>query len=102
MFHIDGLILGTGYLSIVFLLTWFITKRQGLGLGDIQLILILGYWIGDLRIFLVLFLSALTALIFWIVLSFIHGYDSKRALPFGSFLSITSILIYPIEIGLFS
>ena len=99
--HIDGLIIGTGYLSFIFLLTWAFTKRQGLGLGDIQLVLILGYWLGDLRIFLVIFLSALLALIFWGVLSLIYGYDKTRALPFGSFLSITGILIYLLEINIF-
>jgi leader peptidase (prepilin peptidase)/N-methyltransferase len=99
--HIDGLIIGTGYLSAIFLLTWALTKRQGLGLGDIQLVLILGYWLGDLRIFLVIFLSALLALIFWCILSLIKGYDNKRALPFGTFLSITAILVYPIKINIF-
>jgi len=99
--HIDGLIIGTGYISFIFLITWMITKRQGLGLGDIQLILILGYWLGDLRIFLVIFSSAFSALIFWIILSLIHGYDNKRALPFGSFLSITAILIYLLKIDIF-
>ena len=99
--HIDGLIIGTGYLSAVFLLTWALTKRQGLGLGDIQLVLILGYWLGDLRIFLVIFSSALLALIFWGILSLINGYDNKRALPFGTFLSITAIFVYPITVNIF-
>ena len=101
LYHIDGLIIGTGYLSVIFLLTWAFTKRQGLGLGDIQLVLILGYWLGDLRIFLVIFSSAFLALIFWAILSLIHGYDNKRALPFGTFLSITAILIYPLKIDMF-
>ena len=53
MNHLSGLIIGTGYLSIVFLFTWLLTKKQALGLGDIQLIFVLGYWIGDIRILLV-------------------------------------------------
>ena len=40
-------------LSIISLITWGITKRQGLGFGDIQLILVLGYWIGDFRILII-------------------------------------------------
>ena len=35
-----------------------------------------------------IFLSALVALIFWSILSLIYGYDNKRKLPFGTFLSI--------------
>ena len=91
------MLIGTGYLSIISLITWGITKRQGLGFGDIQLILVLGYWVGDFRILIIIFLSALFAIIFWLIISYYKGFDNKRALPFGSFLSITSILLYPIE-----
>ena len=53
--NLKGLILGTGYMGIIFGLTWMITKKQTLGFGDIQLMLVLGYWLGDLRIFIVNF-----------------------------------------------
>ena len=95
--HFQGLLIGTGYLSIISLITFGITKRQGLGLGDIQLILVLGYWVGDFKILIIIFLSALSAIIFWLIISYYKGFDNKRALPFGSFLSISSILLYPIE-----
>ena len=95
--NIIGALIGTGYLSIILLVTWAITKRQGLGFGDIQLILVLGYWIGDFRILLIIFTSALSAIIFWLAISYYKGFDNKRALPFGSFLSINSIILYPIE-----
>ena len=95
--HFPGLLIGTGYLSIISLITFGITKRQGLGFGDIQLILVLGYWVGDFRILIIIFLSALSAIIFWLIISYYKGFDNKRALPFGSFLSISSILLYPIE-----
>ena len=100
--HFSGLLIGTGYLSIISLITWGITKRQGLGFGDIQLILILGYWVGDFKILFIIFLSALSAIIFWLMVSYYKGFDNKRALPFGSFLSISSILLYPIEFNNFS
>ena len=100
--HSPGLLIGTGYLSIISLITWGITKRQGLGFGDIQLILVLGYWVGDFRILFIIFLSALSAIIFWLMISYYKGFDNKRALPFGSFLSISSILLYPIEFNSFN
>ena len=98
--HLPGLLIGTGYLSIISLITWKITKRQGLGFGDIQLILVLGYWIGDSKILLVIFLSALSAIIFWLIISYYKGFDNKRALPFGTFLSICSIILYPINFNI--
>ena len=102
MNHLSGLIIGTGYLSIVFLFTWLLTKKQALGLGDIQLIFVLGYWIGDIRILLVIFISATFALLAWALISIIYGYKKDRKLPFGTYLSIVSIIIYPIEFNILS
>jgi len=95
--HLDGLIIGTVYLSIILLSTWLITKRQSLGFGDIQLTLVLGLWIGDYRVLLVIFISAFTALIYWLLISLLDRLDNNRALPFGTFLSIVSILIFPFD-----
>ncbi len=95
--NFNGIIYGLGYLSFIFILTKIITKRQGLGYGDLQLIFILGFWISDIRILLVIFLSALFALLIWIFISIKDGFDKNRALPFGTFLTITSIIIYPFE-----
>ena len=95
--NIDGIIYGLGYLSIIFIITKIITKRQSLGYGDLQLIFILGFWIADIRILIVIFISALAALIVWLSISFFKGFDKNRPLPFGTFLSITSIIIYPIN-----
>ena len=100
--HLDGLLIGTGYLSIILLITWLVTKRQGLGLGDIQLAVILGLWFGDIRILLVIFLSAFIALITWVLISFNDKFDKNRPLPFGSFLSIVSIFIYLLDLSQFS
>ena len=68
-------------LNSIFIITWLITKRQALGFGDIQLTLVLGFWFGDFRILLVIFLSAMIALIYWIVLSIFDKFDNNRALP---------------------
>ena len=100
--HLPGLLIGTGYLSLISLVTWRITKRQGLGFGDLQLILILGYWVGDFRILVIIFISALLAIIFWLIISYNKSFDNKRALPFGSFLSISSIVLYPLEFNSFN
>ena len=95
--NFNGIIYGLGYLSFIFILTKIITKRQGLGYGDLQLIFILGFWISDIRILLVIFLSALFALLIWIFISIKDGFDKNRPLPFGTFLTITSIIVYPLE-----
>ena len=95
--NLSGMIIGLGYLSIIFIITFLITKKQTLGYGDLQLIFVLGLWISDIRILLVIFISSLIALIIWIIISIKYGFDRNRPLPFGTFLSITSIAIYPIK-----
>ena len=98
--HLSGMIFGVSYLLIILIITWLITKRQGLGYGDIQLILIIGLWHGDLKVFLVIFTAALFGLISWIFISINKGFDKNRMLPFGTFLSIASIIIYPLKLNL--
>ena len=75
-------------------LMWLITKRQGMGYGDIQLGFVLGAWLGPMRMALTLFFASLLSLIAWIIVSIIHGFDKDRAMPLGPFLSVSAIGIY--------
>ena len=50
-------------------LTYLITKRQGMGYGDIQLGFVLGIWLGPVRMALTLFGASLLSLIVWLILS---------------------------------
>ena len=43
--------------------------------------------------------SAIFGLIHWSLLTIIKGYEKNRKLPFGTFLSITSIFVYSIQIN---
>ena len=93
-YHIYGMLTGIGYLSFVFLFTWIITKKQPLGFGDLQLILILGLWLGSIKVLSTIFLGAILGIIYWIYLGFKNGYVKDIKLPFGSFLSIAAIIMY--------
>ena len=88
------MLIGLGYLSFVFIFTWIITKKQPLGYGDLQLILILGLWLGPLKIISTIFLGSILGIIYWIYLGLKNGYTKDLRLPFGSFLSIASIILY--------
>ena len=94
LFYIYGLLVGLGYLLFIYTITWAITKKEPLGLGDIQLIALLGLWLGPLKILITIFLSACIGIIYWIMLYFISGYEKNRKLPFGTFLSLSAIIIY--------
>ena len=99
LYHIYGMLIGLGYLLFIFLLTWIVTKKQPIGFGDIQLIILLGLWLGPLKILLTIFLAACLGIIYWLMLSIIKGYTKNRKLPFGTFLSISSIIVYLIKLN---
>ncbi len=94
LFYIYGLLVGLGYLLFIYTVTWVITKKEPLGLGDIQLIALLGLWLGPLKILITIFLSACVGIFYWIILYFIKGHEKNRKLPFGTFLSLSAIIIY--------
>ena len=99
LYHIYGMMIGLGYLLTIFLITWFITGKQPLGFGDIQLIVLLGLWLGPLKILLTIFVAASSGLLYWIVISLIKGYTKDKKLPFGTFLSLSTIPIYLIKLN---
>ena len=72
-------------------LTYLITKRQGMGYGDIQLGFVLGVWLGPVRMALTLFGASLLSLVVWLVLSAIYGFERDRALPFAPYLAVAGL-----------
>ena len=80
-------------LAIVGLL-WMITKRQGMGFGDIHLGIVLGTWLGPMRMSITLFSASFMSLLVWMFVSLLKGFDKDRALPFGPFLSFAGTGVY--------
>ena len=89
-----GIFVGAIIPVLIMGLLWLITKRQGMGFGDIQLGFVLGAWLGPMRMALTLFFASVLSLMAWIILSMIHGFDKNRAVPLGPFLSVAGIGIY--------
>lgn len=85
----------TGALLPMFMmgLTFLMTRRQGMGWGDIQLGLILGAWLGPWYIMITLFLAALLGILVWIAVSILNGFDRDRPLPFAPYLVISATVM---------
>lgn len=96
-YNFYGMLFGVAYLLSIFILTWFFTKKQPIGFGDIILIMLLGLWLGPMKILLTIFIAAITGIIFWVILSLVKGYTKQKKLPFGTFLSLSAIIIYLIK-----
>tara|TARA_Y100000739_G_C20487845_1_gene409040 strand:- start:51 stop:695 length:645 start_codon:yes stop_codon:yes gene_type:complete len=89
-----GIFVGAVLPMIIVGMLWLITKRQGMGYGDIQLGIVLGAWLGPMRMALTLFVASLMSLLAWILVSLLRGFDRDRAIPFGPFLSFAGTGIY--------
>ena len=73
---------------------WLVTKRQGMGYGDIQLGFLLGAWLGPMRMAITLFIASSLSLLIWIITSLFKGFNKDRAMPMAPFLSISGVLTF--------
>lgn len=82
-----GAAVGGGFLLLIYGLYWLIRKKEGLGLGDVTMMLMIGAFLGWQKTLLTLILASFVGAIVGVVLMKAKGKDLKFALPFGSFLA---------------
>jgi leader peptidase (prepilin peptidase)/N-methyltransferase len=86
-----GMLAGGGSL---FLVAWgyqLITKREGMGGGDIKLLAMIGAFIGWKGVLFTMFTASLTGTLAGMALIFRRRGDMKLAVPFGPFLAVGAI-----------
>ena len=89
-----GIFVGAVIPLIIMSVLWIITKRQGMGYGDIQLGFVLGAWLGPMRMAITLFTASVLSLLTWIAFSLTTDFDKNRAMPMAPFLAIAAIGIF--------
>lgn len=89
-----GVFIGSLIPLLILGIMWFITKRQGMGFGDIQLGIVLGAMLGPMRMALTLFFASLLSLLSWLVVSIFKGFNRDRAMPMAPFFTIAATLVY--------
>ena len=87
-----GILIGGGCLFAIAFLYEIITKREGMGGGDIKLLAMLGAFLGWKSLFFILFVSSLLGAVVGVSAMIIKGQDMKYAVPFGPFLSIAAVV----------
>ena len=88
-----GVILGGGSLYLVASVYHVVTKREGMGGGDIKLLAMIGAFIGWKGVLFTILCSSLIGSIVGATLMLISSKaDSKYAVPFGPFLSFGAII----------
>ena len=94
---LGGAFVGVICLGLIMLLTFLLTKRQGMGFGDLQLGLVLGIWLGSVNMALTLFGASFISLLVWLGISARKGLNKNRALPFAPFLIFSAGLVFVID-----
>ena len=89
---IIGLLAGGGSLFLVSWGYYLLTKREGMGMGDVKLMAMIGAFLGWQAVIFVILSSSLIGAVTGTFLMFRKGEDSKFAIPFGPFLSLGALL----------
>jgi leader peptidase (prepilin peptidase)/N-methyltransferase len=87
-----GILLGGGLLLAIAWGYQLLTKREGMGGGDIKLLAMIGAFLGWKSVFPVIFLASLIGTLIGVPLMLLRREDARLALPFGPFLSLAAII----------
>jgi leader peptidase (prepilin peptidase) / N-methyltransferase len=86
-----GLLVGGGILFTIAFIYKLITKREGMGGGDIKLLAMIGGFLGWKSLIFILLFSSFSGAIVGIMAMIIKKQDMKYAVPFGPFLSAAAV-----------
>ena len=75
-----------------FWLLWWLTKKKGIGFGDVKLGLLMGLFLGFPQIIIALFLAFLTGAFCAVILMLTGKKKFGQTVPFGPFLVIGTII----------
>ena len=86
-----GLLIGGGVLFAIAFVYELLTKREGMGGGDIKLLAMIGGFLGWKSLIFILLCSSCLGAIVGIAVMVIKKQNMKYAVPFGPFLSIAAV-----------
>ena len=87
-----GVLIGGGVLFVIAYGYQLITKREGMGGGDVKLLAMIGSFCGIKGVIFSLMAGSLLGTVVGIPLMLIKGQGTKYAIPFGPFLSIGALV----------
>jgi leader peptidase (prepilin peptidase)/N-methyltransferase len=82
-----GAAVGGGFLLLVYGAYLLVRKKEGLGLGDVTMMLMVGAFLGWLNALLTIILASVAGAVVGILMILLRKKDLQYMLPFGSFLA---------------
>jgi leader peptidase (prepilin peptidase)/N-methyltransferase len=97
-----GAALGAGILLVAYGGWWLVRREEGLGLGDVKMLALVGAFLGWRGVVVALFLGALAGAAVGLALMIARRGDVKSRLPFGTFLAAGALVALYFGPGLVS
>lgn len=85
-------VFGSGFLLFVYGVYYLLRKREGLGMGDVTMMLMVGAYLGLQRTLLTLIIGSFAGALVGLLLIFFKRKDLHFSLPFGSFLGFAAFI----------
>ena len=86
-----GAVSGAGFLLLVYALYYFIRKKEGLGMGDVTIMLFIGSYLGWKMSFFTLLIASFVGAAVGIYFVYVKKKTFQYSLPFGTFLAPAAI-----------
>ncbi len=83
-----GILVGGGFLLLVIILYWFLTKREGMGGGDVKLLAMIGAFLGVGGVWITVLVGSIVGTIVGLIVMVKRKDDTKMSIVFGPFLSL--------------
>lgn len=89
---IGGALLGGGAFLLIATVYRGLRKKEGMGMGDVKLVCMLGAFFGMWGVLVVIFLSSILGTLIGLSVIILRKKDPGHAIAYGPFLSLSSIL----------
>lgn len=87
-----GTIIGGGLLFLIAFLYVIIRKREGMGMGDVKLLAMIGAFLGWKGVIFVMLVSSIIGTLVGLSVIIYKKGDLRYAIPFGPFLSLAAVI----------
>ena len=86
-----GAALGGGSLFLIRCVYYAVTRQEGMGLGDVKLLAMMGAFLGWKSILFIIMVASFAGALLGIAVMIIKKKDGRYAIPFGPFLSLGAV-----------
>jgi leader peptidase (prepilin peptidase)/N-methyltransferase len=86
-----GIVLGGGFLALIAVIYYLLTKTEGMGMGDVKLLAMIGAFLGVEGVIFTLVVGSIVGSLVGLVMMLVSKGDTKMPVPFGPFLSLGAV-----------